>query len=72
MSTTTPQLIATPDPQPTEQGQINPASSWTLVILISAAPQWELLLSLFLRLHTLEKLAAMFRANHWEDQLPGN
>jgi len=37
----TPQLTATPDPQPIERGQgLNP--QWFLVGFISDAPQWEL------------------------------
>ena len=39
----TPQLVATPDPWPTDHDQgIEPKSSWILVRLIAAEPQWEL------------------------------
>ena len=42
------QLTATPDRQPTEQGQgIQPTSSWILVGFLSTVPQWELPLSIF-------------------------
>ena len=37
----TPQLMATPDPPPTEPG-MEPPSSWTLVRFLWAAPQQQL------------------------------
>ena len=41
----TPELTATPDPQPTERGQgSNPATSWFLVGFVSDAPRQELLI----------------------------
>lgn len=39
----TPQLTATPDPEPTERGQeSNSQPLWILVGFITAEPQWEL------------------------------
>ena len=43
----TPQLMATPDPRPTE-ARIKPASSWILVRFSYCASQWELLKHNFL------------------------
>ena len=42
----TPQLTATPDPEPTERG-IEPATSWFLAGFVSTVPQRELLHEVF-------------------------
>ena len=55
----TPQLRATPDPQPTEPG-IEPTTSWFQVGFISAAPQWELPIFNFLNFYSTVKKVFYF------------
>ena len=52
----TPQLTATLDLRPTEQGQRSSLNecSWILVRFVSAAPQWEVLKFLIISLNSLK------------------